>query len=267
MKKNVLVLLVALFGFNGVVISADVSCTVTNGVVTFPDNDTCVVEPDYYSITLYELMLCTAEPVAPTATSTMDLSMCQSVWNNEAGSSVVVQQGVNSPLVGVITRPLNGSYLYGYARLDKDFVIKGSLKFNKSIVADSGDGSGIYCATKTTTSLVSTIVCGSTPQTAGTLTSPLVAMGDSPYLAIGTDRNLNAYIVDSSRQLSTSTSDAAQLIGVQAFTTPVVIKDSSVNMDVSFEVSKGLSIDDWANNTAGNASFVRGPFSMSIAVQ
>ena len=114
---------------------------------------------------------------------------------------------------------------------------------------------------------MSTIKCGSTLQTAGALTSPLLAMGESPYLATGTDRNLNAYIVDSSQQLSTSTSDAAQLIGVQSFTTPVVITDSSTNMDVSFEVSKGLSIDDWANNTAGNASFVRGPFSMSITVQ
>ena len=275
MNKILLIKLVfiSLLSLSKAAIAVDTLCTVSNGVVTYPDGESCVVEPDYYSVTLYELMLCTTEPAAPTTTSTMDLSTCQGVWSSTAGSSVVIQNGVSSPLAGVVTRPLNGSYSYGYARLDKDFILKGSLKFDKSVTADSGEGSGIYCATKTTisapgvTNPVSTITCGPTLQTAGTLTSPLVAMDDSPYSAIGSDTNLNAYIVDSSRQLSTDVNDASQIVGIQTFTTPIVVSDSSTNMNVSFAVTKGLSIDDWANNTAGTASFMRGPFSVRITVE
>jgi hypothetical protein len=272
MNKSILFVLLSLLITSKVSLAADTLCTVNNGIVTFPAGDACVVEPDYYSVVLYELRLCTAMPVAPTTTSSMNLSACQLVFKTRLGERVVIKNRISSPLWGYIKRPSNGSYSYGYVRLNKDFALRASLKFDQSVIADSGDGSGVYCATKFTTSApgvtspVATIKCGSAPQTAGTLTSPLVAMDTSPYSAIGSDTNLIAYLVDSSRQLATGISDVSQVVVVQTFTTPVVISDSSKNMDVSFAVTKGLSIDDGANDTAGTASFMRGPLSVKMTV-
>ena len=51
-------------------------CTITSGVVTAPDNDSCAIQPSTYGITLYDKYLCTAEITAPTTSSNADLSNC-----------------------------------------------------------------------------------------------------------------------------------------------------------------------------------------------
>ena len=68
MKKNIIVLLVTLFGFSNVAFSA--ACGTSGAKTVFPASDGyangCSAEPDYFELKIYDMMLCTAAPTAPT---------------------------------------------------------------------------------------------------------------------------------------------------------------------------------------------------------
>ncbi len=265
MKKSILFALLAVMGVS----NANTLCTISNDVVTLPGNNSdCVVTPDLYQVKLYELMLCTDAPTAPTTSLVMDSSMCESVWTNTAGSLITVQNGVTSPLDGVISRPLNNSYSYGYARLSKNFTLQSSIKFNASANGDIS-GSGVYCSTKAGTgdaNDANSTTCDSSAISAGSLISPLGDLStDGNWSASGGDVNLTAYLVDTSQKLASDVNDVSLLIGIQRFTAPIIITDDSKEIDVSFNVSKGLSVNESGGN--GTVSFNRGPFSVKISVK
>ena len=66
-------------------------CTITSGVVTFPDNDSCSIQPSTYGITLYDKYLCTAAITAPTTSSNADLSNCVRTFQSTTGSVVRIK--------------------------------------------------------------------------------------------------------------------------------------------------------------------------------
>ncbi len=57
-----------------------------------------------------------------------------------------------------------------------------------------------------------------------------------------TGANITAYLVDSSEFLSTNDADVDTLIGVVEFSMPVNITQETTNIDISFNVSEGMSV-------------------------
>ena len=249
--------------------AAELTCT--NGDVTgLGAADYCYTEPTYYGITAYEMGVCTTNPAAPTTASTFDTSTCEVVFQSTAGSLVEVQNGVTSPLTGTVSRPPNGTYTYGYMRLNNTFLIKGSVDFG----AAHGVISNRYCTSPTATTDNETGATGTCSATAGatpgTVSTELTDFsgGDSSNLTSYTVGNLTAYLLDSNQFLATAAettqAGAEGLLGIQQFTSAITISDDTVSMDASLKVSQGMTISVLGANSVG---FDSGPFEVVMTVK
>ena len=264
MKKNVLIIFLVLIGFNSIVLAA--ACTVTSGITTFPTGSTCKTEPDFFQLKMYDMMLCSAAPTAPTTAAAMVLTNCQSILTSASGTDVSVTNGGSSALSGTITRPDNGTYTHGYIRISSNFVIGDSRQYDTSLDEDgNGAADGVYCATT-----ASGVDCNSSAVTAINQT---MGMGStqfgSDYLIedeVVSGGLVDAWLVDTNQKLEADTDgDVTYLVGVQAFTTPLVVSDSTSSMNASFAVSTGMTVI----HNGGNPpilSLTNGPFSVIMTI-
>ena len=248
--------------------AAELTCT--NGDVSvLGDGDYCMTEPDYYAVTIYEMGVCTSNPTGPTTTSTFDTSTCEVVFQSTAGSLVEVQNGVTSPLSGTITRPPNGTYTYGYIRLNNTFLIKGSVDF--------GSGHAVitnrYCTSPTATTDNETGANGSCSATSGA-TQGLVSTeltdfsgGDSSNTTSASVGDLTAYLLDTNQFLADSTettqAGAEGILGFQQFTSSIVLTDDTASMNAALTVSQGMTV---SVNGANIVGFDSGPFQVVLTV-
>ncbi|SMN16504.1 hypothetical protein CRYPA_283 [uncultured Candidatus Thioglobus sp.] len=93
--------------------------------------------------------------------------------------------------------------------------------------------------------------------------------GSSLYvetLAVDSD-TLKAYLVGNNKHLSTSDDNNGYLLGVQTFSTPIVITDDTGSIDVAFKVSTGMNIDTDDAATPPLLHFFTGAFSTKITTQ
>ena len=272
------------------------ACELSGSAIEFPHTAQgytghyCAAEPDYYGMTFYELGLCTSTPTAPTTSSNLITTNCSTVMTSTAGSLVEIANGVTGSLGGTQTRPANGTYTHGYIRLSNAFLVEASKEFwsdDMTITNLSGDytaGSdlGKYCATRAVTynndgsSGTASTICDSTAPTAGRLTARLVDLSGGNQLdcmytstACGgaltvTGGTLNAYLLDSNNYLASSSSEVTGLIGVQEFTSPVIVTEDSASMDAQIIVTKAMTVSP--NNTNTGVAFDSGPFSVILTI-
>jgi len=270
MKKRILVLLVALFGFSNVAFSAaGDACPLGGGdkkdvssATAYGSN--CSYQPDSFTIKIYEMKLCSSAPTAPTTSAVTVTTSCQDVMTNATGSTVTVVKGSNTALTGTITRPANGTYTHAYIRIGKDFLIKDAEEFTSSHTG-SRSGTGKFCATHET----SGVVCDTSAVTAGEQTMALNDMDgpagsfvDSKTGISTSEGTLAAYLVASSYKLSATSGAVEYVVGTQAFTTPIVITDATTKMNAAFNTTTGLSVFD-----GGTLNMVQGPFSLKLTVE
>jgi len=269
MKKNVLVLLVVLFGFSNVVYSA--ACNVSSGITTAPNGSSCEAEPDFFQVKMYKMMLCTSAPTAPTTSSAFVLSNCQSVLQNTSGTDVSVTNGSTSALSGTITRPDNGAYTHGYIQISKDFVIGDTRTYNTSIDDDTdGTADGTTCVTRT-----SGINCTGLAVQNQTMPMGYNHFGNDHLITgeVVSGGTVDAYLTLSNGKLAANAANdtgVTYLEGVQTFTTPIVITDNTTSMNTSFAVSTGMTISETggvARGLAPRISVTNGPFSVIMTIQ
>ena len=275
-------------------ISADntEACELSGSAIEYPSSsqsytDTyCAAEPDYYGLTFYEMGLCTSAPTAPTTTSNLVTTNCSTVMTSTAGSLVEIQDGVTGSLGGTQTRPANGTYTHGYIRLSNDFLMKASKEFwsdditisNLSGDYTAGSSVGKYCATREVTfvndgsSSEKSTICASTAPTAALLTARLTDFngasagwsGASGDMAV-TGGTLNAYLLDSDLNLASALSDVgSSLVGIQEFTSPVIVTEDSASMDAQIIVTKAMTVSNNGSNSGVN--FDSGPFSVILTI-
>lgn len=252
------------------------ACIEASDVITETSaNNSCESEPTGYGITLYKLSLCSVSPQAPTTIASIELSECVTSFENTSGSNVTLATGGAVNLDGVINRPATGTYSHGVVHMNNTFAITAKREFE---VAYNGQisGNGVYCATADGTGISSSTydsidrsICGDTTITAGTYTEILTSFSD-PFLAQVTENNvaqtgasITGYLVDSNEFLSTNDDDVDTLIGVVEFATPVNITEGTTNIDISFNVSEGMSVD----GIGGTMAFGSGPFQLIISAE
>ena len=114
---------------------------------TFPSS--CLKTPVIYKTRIYELGLCSDDPLSGTTGSgnnitsdyAIDLSTCVKTFEAENGSLVDLSKiGTPKVLVGQDTQPPAGSYPYAYVKLSNTFVLKGSQLVNDIPFYSSSDG-------------------------------------------------------------------------------------------------------------------------------
>ena len=234
----------------------------------------CEDEPTSYGIVIYNVYLCTAAPTAPTIASSLNLSNCVEVFSNSSGYSASLSTGAAVNLSGTATLPPNGTYTHGVIKMDNTFAITASKQFQNSQTGQVS-GSGVYCSTANGSgtnaagsSPTNTSICGASPVTAGTFTETLTSF-DNPFTATatvnnvaGTGANITAYLVDTDQNLAANEAEVDKLHGVVEFASSATVTSSTTNVDISFNVGEGMTID----NNGGSMFFGSGPFQATLTV-
>ena len=279
--KYLFLVLCTIFVFEMININkAEAACTVTSDVIkkTSTSNDDsidegCDTEPDLYEIVIYKLYLCTSSPTVPTTSSTVDLTPCEQIFNNDDGSTVSVISGQDINLDGTYTRPPNGTYTHGYAYMDNTFGITWSGEIASSMAGGTGSSSGVHCASVTGSGThkkgsthSNNSICGSSPITAGKFVETMQQFGGTsddftPTASVpeinDTAASIDGYLVDTSEQLATATDDVVKLEGLVTFASPVVMTTDSTSISMRFNVAIGMHV---YKNSSDKFMLGSGPF-------
>jgi len=242
----------------------------------------CFLQPDQYYMTVYKVGLCTALPSASTsaAFNASNAGNCTTIFENSAGSSVLVQKGISTPLSGTMTKPSNGTYTYGFIEVAPQFrvVVSKTFSSNKS-GSVGGNPPGLYCWSKSGNAYVwnsstpAFAECATSPGTAQ-ITTQLMNSFPNPdpftmtqalfsknYSANGT--TVNAYLVGSDYKLP-STGSAGSMNGVTRLigVTPLSasITPTTRGFNTSFDVSSGSTLIFQSANSV--LFFGGGPFNL-----
>jgi len=259
------------------VCKGETCCSINAGVVTYPASSRCHIEPDLYGIKIYKLYLCTSQPSIPSNSNQANLinAGCTIILNSNSGSDVNLTQSNGSIAFpnATFSRPPDGTYTHGAMYISNTFRIKWSRQFNQSVKSDSSTSTGEYCSTTSGTGNISakqSLQCqsGSAP-TAGIFNTILdnfgndtIEMFDSYSNINGSGADINAYLVNSSNNLSGNGSDATQIFGIQTLAAPVIISKNFKGLDISFAINKGSLIFQSGGSSEISASV--GPFQTII---
>ena len=267
------------------------------GVITYSGADSgigdCSFAPDEYTVTIYEMGLCTSSPTAPTSGDAYDVSVCSTVVNTGLAQTLNLAAGSEIALTGV-TRPANGTYTHAYMLIGNEFGIKVTKQFTNTMFQNNTSNTGNYCWTLGGTEHKSDYSDGS-PPSAGASPSAFAncgaegdaapatyteildefdSSGDSQfkYGPVSVESgSLTAYLVtnaDSKLVAADNTSD--RLFGMQTLTTSSTVTTDSTAFVVSFGVNQATSndmIDKGVTDQYRVVSFESGPFSAFITVE
>ena len=253
-------------------------CTSVNGVLQSDSvNSSCETQPEIYQVRIYQVMLCTSQPTAPTTSTSSGLSMCQNLISNDTGSVVRIDEigGDGQTIAGDTNDAIaNRSYTWSVVKLDNTFGIQGSFQFADPYNGEVS-GSGNYCATsgnsgtKTSTAEPdNTSICDSSPVTAQTYTitrTSFTGDGGGVFSAVvevtgindGTD--FNAYLIDSEDRLSENDDDSDKIIAFIKLPSAINV-GSGGTFQVKFNMGEGIGVD----GIGGEINFDEGPFEMDL---
>ena len=259
------------------------------GVITYQGNENaigdCAFAPDEYTVTIYEMGLCTSDPTAPTTSSAYALDTCSTVINSASGQTINLAAGSELTLTDV-TRPTNGTYTHAYMVLGNDFGITVTKQFTNTMHRYDTATSGNFCWTTSGSKHNSDYneapidptpfaSCGAAGDAAPAMYTEILDQFDVDTYNYGPvsveSGNLTAYLVtDSNDRLVNAVKTADQIFGSQALTTPVEVTDTSSSFIVSFGVNQATSTqmsDEGSLNTYDVIAFGSGPFSAFITVE
>ena len=232
-----------------------------------PGYRACMTEAAAYELTIYEVHLCTSAPTAPTAASAIVKPNCVLVFQNSAGSTVSLSAAGSESLVGETFKPPAGNYTHAYIKLDNVIGITGKVNFSdKAYDGQASQGSGTTCVTRSTaqenltrsTFPQNTSLCGNSDITAGKKLIQLQSLSCCDgFVATDstTDTNINGSgqsghpsIVDSNGLLITSEAQAEIIDYIVTFGRTIVISDNLTNLNLSFNVSSTLEVNNYSND-------------------
>lgn len=217
----------------------------------------CQDEPDGYGIVAFKLYLCTAAPTSPTIARVTDLSNCVMTFENTAGSSVTLSTDGEVDLGGTQTRPPSGTYTHAVMHMDNTFALTAKKEFEVPFSGESA-GLGVFCVTNNGAGTSGSAgnagndrsTCGDNTLTAGTYTETLTSFDNPIFSATatelnvaGTGSNITAHLLDTNEFLAVNDADVDTLLGIVEFASAATITENTENIEISFNVGEGMSID------------------------
>jgi hypothetical protein len=223
-----------------------------------PNASDCRHTPDQYTAKIYEMGLCTANPLS---TNIFDTTVCTQTFLSTSGFEYDMVLAMSSPvtLTGTSTRPANGTYKYPYVVLSNAFTIKskwvhqnGTTYYSKA----NNDAHTVEADYATFTDTLSTFAAGCDPEYIGAT------------VTLGT---INGYLTNSALTKASGggpCSDAARLVGLMVLDTPLEIDNSVISLQFNFQVT------DFGSQLTGDSSspvipdeFGSGPFSGTFVIK
>ena len=236
-------------------------------------NDSCYITPSTYKIRVYEMGLCTTDPLAGTSINsnddvvtdnTISESNCTPTFQSSTGSLVDLGGNATQTLTGTNFRPPTGTYPHAYIKIKNTFGLRGTYQINSNTFYTSSDGSpvaeGLHSEfDEDLMDFSNGKTCSGSPELAGAEVFTTGVTGTmKAVLAQVSGGNLGTYTADSSCGSST------HLFGSFQPTTPVVVSNKTKGMEVNFSITgRGMTI--FPDGSGGMSGFGGGPFSPSFA--
>ena len=239
-------------------------------------SDGCYITPETYKITIYEMGLCTADPLAGTYVNNSDVvvtdyaideSSCSATFKNSNGSLVNLAGGASQALTGgTDIRPSTGSYAHAYVKIKNVFGLKGSYTVNDITYYSKDEG-----LPDTSESNNAEWDQNLVDFDKGTSCEPLEEnrmMAASETFTTGTTGTMKAVLANVSGETYSATSQAncgtsTRLFGVFSPTNSVVITEQTKGLEVRFTITnRGMSV--FPGNSPYPIQFGGGPFTPSF---
>ena len=197
--------------------------------------DFCTGTPDRFELNIYELGLCTSNPITGTPKAFSKANCVESMVSTSPSGEIADLASSTVNLPSAAKRPANGTYTYAYIVIKNTFGLRGSIK-----ISDGSGGIHQYCSKSDGTSTTAAASC-----TPVNHTETLSSFGDTFTPDFGpaempTGGEVSAILTDSSL-VRASAGGVERLIGVFATNagSPVVINDAVSGLEVELQVTDG----------------------------
>lgn len=238
----------------------------------------CYVTPATYKIRIYEMGLCTSDPLAGINTddegvissNSIDESSCSPTFKSSSGLLIDLAGFAEQNLVGENISPPPGSYSSGYIKIKNTFGLKGSYTINNQTYYSQSDGSvgdvGSYSEfTDTLNDFESLGSSCSDPIMYGWEVFTTGVTGTTKgSLAIVNGGNLGTY----SGALASECGSTDHLFVSFSPTSPILINENTKGLQVNFIIKdSGLVVGDGGDSsTEGISNFHAGPPRLNFSV-
>ncbi len=237
----------------------------------------CYVTPTTYKIKVYEMGLCTSDPLAGTyindsdemvTNNTIDESTCTKTFESASGFTVDLGGNASSSLVGTNFRPDPGTYPSAYIKIKNTFTMKGSYTLGGTpyySMAYSGNNN-VTTTESNNAEFDEPLMDFSSGRTCETNESDR-GMGASEVFNTGVTGTMKAVLATINSGIYVGTTSAncgtsTHLFGAFTPTSPVVITDSTQGLEVTFTVTqRGMTIHQAGGDNTVIGNFSSGPFS------
>ena len=221
----------------------------------FGEKGNCSKDAESFKLKVYEFAICTGHATVA------DQSMCTTLFQDTAGSDLILSKGASLPLGADVTLA-EGTYTHAYIHVDNVMYLKVSHEFSSVRRDRGGTNSGIYCysngvdrAYDVSGNLVNSIItCSNTaPTTATNLpTKETLNFTDNSdnWVSSMVDNatGTNLYMLKADGNASTSLATDDTILASQDIT-DVVISPTTAGMNIAFTVTDtvGLMIQPAGN--------------------
>ena len=213
------------------------------------DNGNCSKDAESFKLKVYEFAICTGHATVA------DQSMCTTLFQDTAGSDLILSKGASLPLGADVTLA-EGTYTHAYIRVDNVMYLKVSHEFSSVRRDRGGLNSGVYCYSngvdRTYTGnppvLVNSIItCSNTaPTTATNLpTKETLSFADDNEdwvsSMVDSDTGTNLYMLKADKTASTSLATDDTILASQDIT-DVVVTPTTAGLNIAFTVSDTVGL-------------------------
>ena len=226
----------------------------------FGGKGNCSKDAESFKLKVYEFAICTGHATVA------DQSMCTTLFQDTAGSDLILSKGASLPLGADVTLA-EGTYTHAYIHVDNVMYLKVSHEFSSARRDRGGLNSGIYCYSNGVVrtydadgELVNAIItCSDTaPTTATNLpTKETLSFADDSenWVSSMVDNatGTNLYMLKADGNASTSLATDDTILASQDIT-DVVISPTTAGMNIAFTVTDTVGLMIQEAGAAANAS-------------
>ena len=227
------------------------------------DEGMCYGTPARYEISIYEMGLCTSNPISTTtvANDTVDTSSCTTTttgtWSGDLSGSASFDMDGGA-------RPAAGTYTHAYIFLSNQFGLNGEYA-----LTDGGSTTTTYYSNGSASGSTNVDSTTGSTYTASNFTESLTSFGGESCEHSGSDTFttganpgvLTAVVTDDSKSVQTdcSTTGVSRIFGAFEPDTAFSISESVTGVEVTFTITnKGMSVI--GNGSGGVDQLGSGPF-------
>ena len=223
-------------------------CPASGTVANLLATTACRGTPSRYEIIIYEMGLCTADPLG---SRTFVRTTCSATFTS-SGTTTDLAGGASVSLGSSGSRPADGSYSHAYIVIGNTFGLSGEYALSGGTYRSDSTGNAI--------------LNGTLDNFTETLNNfdPQVACTPSAWENVGGGR-LDAVIADTTLVTASSCTGVSRIVGSFAPSSPIVIDSAATGLKVTFSVTNnGMTVMDGARGVVD--AFASGPFSPTFTI-